>query len=140
MSGVGRRRWRRAARALAAGVGLVLGVGAMAQAVPRLMVMDLPYERVWANARQAMAEACPVTRAEGGVIECDRIERDPRAGESGLERVAERVLVRVEALADRVTRITVEVSAEGLRGGRWEPVDGSETARAVLGRIRAAQG
>jgi hypothetical protein len=82
-----------------------------------------------------------VARAVDGVIESGRTERAPRPDEPGLERVAEWITVRVEEVGPRVTRVTVEVRAEGLRAGRWEALrDGEVTARDVLARIRAAQG
>jgi hypothetical protein len=106
----------------------------------RLLVLDLPYARVWEKVLRAL-EGYALTRAADGVIESARLERAPRAEEAGLERVAERVTVRVEEVAPRVTRITVEVQAEGLRAGQWEALqDGAATARALLERIRAAQG
>jgi hypothetical protein len=132
---------RRRAEAALGAAGLLLAIAVSAQpAGSRLLVIDLPYAKVWENAVRAMG-AYPVARAADGVIESDRIERPPRADEPGLERVAERITVRVEEVARLVTRVAVEVRAEGLRGGRWEPLrDGEATARAVLVRIRAAQG
>lgn len=134
------RRGRGVARLVAA-AGLLLGVAVSAQpAGSRLLVIDLPYARVWENVLRAL-QVYPLTRAADGVIESDRLERAPRADEAGLERVAERVTVRVEEVAPGVTRITVEVRAEGFRAGQWEMLqDGEATARAVLERIRAAQG
>ncbi len=59
----------------------------------------------------------------------------------GCERIAERVTVRVEAVGEKVTRVTVTVAAEALKDGRWQAVDASpDTARAVLDRIRATIG
>ena len=44
-------------------------------------------------------------------------------------------------MADKVTRVTVAVEAEGLRDGRWQALDGSATTvRTVLDRIRAGIG
>ena len=109
-------------------------------AVPRLLVMDLPYARVWEGAVQAL-DGYALARATDGVIETARVERVPRLEEGGVERVAERVTVRVEAMAPKVTRVTVDVVLEGLREGRWGPLaDDGATARTVLNRIRARLG
>jgi hypothetical protein len=121
--------------------GLVLtGAVTGRAAVPRLLVMDLPYARVWEGAVQALG-GYPLVRASDGVIETARMERAPLPEEGGLERVAERVTVRVEAMAPKVTRVTVDVVLEGLRGGRWGPLeDDGATARTILDRIRASIG
>jgi hypothetical protein len=113
----------------------------MAQpATPRLLVMDLPYARVWEGTVRALGGRA-LARASDGVIETARVERAPRPDEAGVERVAERVAVRVEAVADKVTRVTVTVETEALRGGRWQPVEASPaTVRMVLDRIRASIG
>lgn len=141
MSGPGRRRARQAVAALVAAAGLLPGVGVMAQSAGlRLLVFDLPYTRVWERVVRAM-EAYPLERAADGVIATQRVERAPRPDEFGVERVAERVTVRVETRRHLVTRITVDVALEGLRSGRWGPFeDDGATVRAVLDRIRAAQG
>jgi hypothetical protein len=120
---------------------VVAALGASAHAeTPRLLVMDLPYARVWAGAVRAFGEQ-ELARAADGVIETSRVERAPRPDETGIERVAERVTVRVESMADRVTRITVTVETEALQGGSWRAVDASPaTVRAVLDRIRASIG
>jgi hypothetical protein len=121
--------------------GLLLGAVVTTQAAaPRLLVMDLPYGRVWDGAVRALA-GYPLARASEGVIETARMERAPRPDEAGLERVAERVTVQVEAMADKVTRITVTVAAEALRGGRWEAREASPaTVRAILDQIRTGVG
>jgi hypothetical protein len=121
--------------------GLLLGAVVTTQAAaPRLLVMDLPYARVWDGAVRALA-GYPLARASEGVIETARMERAPRPDEAGLERVAERVTVQVEAMADKVTRITVTVAAEALRGGRWEAREASPaTVRAILDQIRTGVG
>jgi hypothetical protein len=126
-------------RAGALAAGLLVGTVVTGQAaVPRLLVIDLPYARVWEGTVRALS-GYPLARASDGVVETARVERAPRPDEPGLERVAERVTVRVEAMADKVTRITVTVAAEALRDGHWEALEGSPaTARAVLDRIRAA--
>lgn len=132
---------RQSVHAVAVGLALLLGTVVTGEAAtPRLLVMDVPYERVWEGVVRALQDY-PVARTAGGVIETQRVERPPRADELGVARVAEQVTVRVEAVAPLVTRITVEVRLEGLRDGRWEPLeDDGATARAVLDRIRAAQG
>ena len=126
---------------LAVAAWLLPGMEAMAQpATPRLLVMDLPYARVWEGAIRALGEYT-LARASGGIIETARVERAPLPDEAGVERVAERVTVRVEAVADSITRVTVTVEAEGLSGGRWRAVDASPTTvRRVLDRIRASIG
>jgi hypothetical protein len=133
------RAWR-CFRALAA-VATFLGAAMTAEAAgPRLMVFDVPYESVWERVLRALHDY-PVERARDGVIETARVERAPRPDELGVERVAERVTVRVEATARLVTRITVDVALEGLRDGRWGPLeDDGAAARALLDRIRTAQG
>jgi hypothetical protein len=137
-------RWRTVARtALAGAVSLVVVSGATAQpaATPRLLVMDLPYARVWEGTIRAFGEQTLARPPADGVIETTRLERGPRPDETGVERVAERFTVRVESMADRVTRIKVTVEAEALQGGSWRAVDASPaTVRAVLDRIRASIG
>jgi hypothetical protein len=134
-------RMRRVLAALIAGAGLMTALGATAQAgTPRLLVMDLPYARVWEETVRAF-DGYALTRAANGVIETARVERAPLPDEAGLDRVAERITVRVEAVADRVTRVTVTVEAEALRTGSWQAVEASPTTvRAVLDRIRASIG
>jgi hypothetical protein len=135
-------RWVRGAVA-ALGGAAILFTGAAVIAQPpsqRLLVFDVPYERVWERTVREM-QAYPLTRAAEGVIETARIERDPVPEEEGATRIAERITVRVEAVAEKVTRVTVTVDAEALRDGRWQPLPGSPaTARAVLNRIRAGIG
>jgi hypothetical protein len=123
----------------AGGVGLTHASPLVAQA-PRLVVLDLPYDRVWANTLRALADY-PIERAADGVIVTRRVERAPRPDEGGFDRVAERVTVRLDDFGPRSTRIAVEVLAEGRRAGAWVPIADTEaTARAVLDRVRAAQG
>jgi hypothetical protein len=126
---------------LAVAAWLLPWMGAMAQpATPRLVVMDLPYARVWEGAVRALG-VYALARASEGVIETARVERAPLPDETEVERIAERVTVRVEAVADRVTRVTVTVEAEALRGGSWRAVDASPTTvRAILDRIRSSIG
>ena len=121
--------------------GLLLGPAVTGRAaVPRLLVMDLPYARVWEGTVRALA-GYPLARASDGVIETARMERAPLPEEGSLERVAERVTVRVEAVADKVTRVTVTVEAEALRDGSWRVIDAPPTtARTILDRIRASIG
>jgi hypothetical protein len=134
-------RMRRVLAALIAVAGLMTALGATAQAgAPRLLVMDLPYARVWEETVRAF-DGYALTRAASGVIETARVERAPLPDEAGLDRVAERITVRVEAVADRVTRVTVTVEAEALRAGIWQAVEASPTTvRTVLDRIRASIG
>lgn len=104
----------------------------------RLLVMDLPYARVWDATLRAL-DGYPIVRAMEGTVETGPRERPPHAGEPGFARVTERATVRVEALAERLTRVTVRVEAEGLRDGTWGPVaDTGPAARAILGRLRDA--
>jgi hypothetical protein len=116
-------------------------MGAMAQpATPRLLVMDLPYARVWEGTVRALG-GYALARVSDGVIEIARVERAPLPDEAGVERVAERVTVRVEAVTDKITRVTVTVEAEALRNGSWGVVTASPTTvRTVLDRIRAGIG
>jgi len=134
------RVWR-CLRAAVAGLALLLG-GAMTgeTAGQRLLVFDVPYESVWDRVLRALQDY-PVARARDGVIETARVERAPRADELGVERVAERVTVRVEATGRLATRVTVDVALEGLRAGRWAPLeDDGAAVRALLDRIRATPG
>jgi hypothetical protein len=106
----------------------------------RLLVFDMPYEGVWDRALRALQDY-PLELAKDGVIETRRVERAPRPDELGVERVAERVTVRVEAREPLVTRVTVDVALEGLRDGRWGPLeDDGATARILLDRIRKTPG
>lgn len=135
-----RARARLAALALAAAWFLPV-MGAIAQpGAPRLLVMDMSFARVWEGAVRAF-EGHGLARASDGVIQTGRVERAPLPDEAGAERVAERVTVRVEAVGEKVTRVTVTVEAEALRDGRWQAVGASPaTARSVLDRIRASIG
>jgi hypothetical protein len=128
--------WRASALA-----GLLLGLPVTgAPADPRLLVMDVPHARVWEGAVRALS-VYPLVRAAEGVIETARVERAPLPGEPGVERVAERITVRVEAVAPKVTRVSVTVDAEVLRGGQWQPVEVAPAlVRDVLDRIRAGIG
>jgi len=132
---------------LLAGVGGAAAMGPtpappapLAAQAPRLVVLDLPYDRVWANTLRALVDY-PIERAADGVIVTRRVERAPRPDEAAFDRVAERVTVRLDDFGPRSTRIAVEVLAEGHRAGAWVPIADTEaTARAVLDRVRAAQG
>ncbi len=106
----------------------------------RLVVVDLPYARVW-TAALAAVESYPLERASDGVIVTERIERPPRANEGSFQRIAERVTLRVRAFGTLSTRVSVEVESWGLRQGAWVPIgDTAETERLVLDRVRAALG
>jgi hypothetical protein len=132
----GRLRARRGLVALALAACLV-GVATAQPSAPRLLVMDMPYAQVWDGAVHALG-SYGVERAADGLIETARAERAPRPAEKGMERIAERVTVRVEPVGEKVTRVTVTIAAEVLKDGRWQTVDASpDTARAVLDRIRA---
>ena len=133
-----RARARRCVFDVAAVLALLLGgVMAAEAAGQRLVVFDASYESVWDRVLRALQDY-PLARSGDGVIETQRVERAPRPDELGVERVAERVTVRVEATGRLVTRVTVDVALEGLRGGRWDPLeDDGATVRALLDRIRA---
>ena len=134
------RVWR-CLRATVAGLGVLLGGVMTSEAAgQRLLVFDVPYESVWDRVLRALQDY-PVARAGDGVIETARVERAPRPDELGVERVAERVTVRVEATGRLATRVTVDVALEGLRAGRWAPLeDDGAAARAIFDKIRATPG
>jgi hypothetical protein len=115
--------------------------GALAEAgTMRMVVADLPYARVWDAATRALADY-PLEQLADGLIRTGWRERAPGEGEAGFERLRERAVVRVEPFAERVTRVTVEVEAQGWRDGQWAPIADTEArARAILARIREAQG
>jgi len=120
---------------------LLLGLGGTPEAgTMRMVVADLPYARVWDAAVQAVRDY-PAGRAADGVIETGWLERGPHEGEGGFTRVMERVTVRVEAFAERVTRVSVDVEARGWRDSQWVPIpDTAARERAILDRVRDAQG
>lgn len=120
---------------------VLLAVGAGSEAgMVRMVVADLPYARVWEAAVRAVA-GYPLERAADGVIVTGWRERAPREGEAGFSRVAERLSLRVEPFAERITRVIVEVEAKGWREGEWVPIPDTEAiAREVLARIRDGQG
>src|SRR5262245_37248733 len=120
---------------------LALGLGGAPEAgTMRMVVADLPYARVWDAAVQAVRDY-PAGRAADGVIETGWLERGPREGEGGFARVMERATVRVEAFAERITRVTVDVEARGWRDGQWVPIPDTEAReRAILDRVREAPG
>jgi len=126
--------------ALMVGALLLAFVGAPEAGTMRMVVADLPYARVWDAAVRALSDY-PVERAAEGVIETGWVERAPSEGEAGFARVLERVTVRVEPFAERITRVTVEVQARGWRDGQWVPIADTEAReRAILARVREAQG
>jgi hypothetical protein len=120
---------------------LVAATGTAAEAGPvRLVVADLPYERVWEAAVRAVEEY-PIERAAEGLIVTGWRERPPRAGEAEFERVAERLRLRVERFAERITRVSVEADARGWRDGAWtEIADADALAREVVARFRVPEG
>ncbi|HEV8676825.1 MAG TPA: hypothetical protein VGX21_22545 [Methylomirabilota bacterium] len=127
-------------RLAALGLMLCLAVGGEGEAgVIHMVVADLPYPRVWEAAVRAVA-GYPVERAADGVIVTGWRERPPAAGEGGFGRVQERVTLRVEPFADRITRVTAEAEARGWRDGQWVTIaDTDAIARDVLARLRDAQ-
>ena len=111
-------------------------------ATPRLLVIDLPYERVWEGAVRAFDGYAAGPRAPTGIIETARAERAPLPDEKGVERVAERITVRSRPSPSKVTRVTVKVRDGGpprrpLAHPRWRS---ATTVRRVLERIRAGTG
>ncbi len=117
----------------------LLLAGSLEAGTMRMVVADLPYARVWAAAAAALREYT-LTRAADGMIETAWSERSPRDGDAGFERIRERVVVRVEPFAERITRVTVDVEAQGLRDGQWLPIpDTLARERAILDRIRDLQ-
>jgi hypothetical protein len=118
---------------------LVRGAGADA-GPERMVVADVPYATVWAAAQAALREY-PTERAADGEIVTGWRDRPPRAEEVGFERVSERITVRVEAFAERITRVTVTAELRGWRNGQWVMIEDVGAARReVLARIRAALG
>jgi hypothetical protein len=114
--------------------------GGAAPGTMRMVVADLPYDRVWAAAVAAVGDY-PLERAGDGVIQTGWRERPPRPEEPGLGRVEERATVQVEAFAERITRVTVHVEARGWREGAWVPLAGTAaSASAILDRFRDARG
>lgn len=105
----------------------------------RMVVADLPYARVWSAATFALA-GYPIERAADGVIQTGWAERPPGEALAGVERLQERVTVRVEPFGERITRVTVSVEARGWQGGQWVPVADTRTREhAILDGIRDAQ-
>ncbi len=123
-----------------AGVLLLTAGGVTEAGTMRMVVADLPYARVWDAAVQAVRDY-PVERAADGVIQTGWLERAASEGESGFTRVSERATLRIEAFAERITRVTVEVEARGWRDGQWVPIaDTAARERAILDRLRDADG
>jgi len=132
-------RWR--SIGLVAALLLLLGgPGGAEAAVVRAVVADLPYARVWEAAVRALA-GFAIERAADGLIVAAPRERPARPEEAAFSRVAERVVVRVEAFGERITRVSVEVETTGWRDGTWVPIpDGEATARTILERLKDEQG
>ncbi len=120
-------------------VGLLLGLAGTPEAgTMRMVVADLPYARVWDAAVRAVRDY-PTGRTADGLIETGWLERSPREGEGTFSSVMERVTVRVEPYAERITRVTVEVEARGWRDGQWVPIPDTEAReRTILDRVREA--
>lgn len=120
-------------------VGCLVAMSAEAGVI-RMIVADLPYERVWAAALKSV-DGFPVEHAAEGIIATGWRERPPRGEESAFERVRERIRLRLESFGERITRVTVEVEAEGWREREWVGLaETTTTAREVLARLRDAQG
>lgn len=124
---------------MAAGLVVALLTGAEARAM-RMVVADLPYGRVWDAALRAVA-GYPVERAADGEVLTGWREREPAPGEAGWSRVRERIRLRLEPAAERITRVSVVVEAQGRRGEAWVALPDAEArARDVLARLREAMG
>jgi hypothetical protein len=121
------------------GLGLVWAGTVAANASPvRMVVADMPYARVWAAALDAVRDF-PIERIADGDIVTGWRDRPARAEEQGFERIAERVRLQVEALGERITRITASAEVRGWRDGGWVSLQETGTLeRNVLARIRAA--
>jgi hypothetical protein len=132
---------RRAVLGLTLGWWALLGAdGAPGSGMVRMVVADLPYDRVLAGALRAL-DGYPIERLADGVIVTGWRPRAPRAEEAGFEGIEERVRLTVEPFGERITRVTVEVEARGRRGGVMAPIaDTRGSAREILARIREAQG
>lgn len=136
-----RRSFHRATVGLATGWLVLLAAGAASGAgMQRMVVADLPYDRVLAAAVRAL-DGYPIERLADGLIVTGWRARALRAEEAGFEGIEERVTLRVEPFGERITRVTVEVEARGRRGGVMTPiVDTQGVAREILARVREAQG
>jgi hypothetical protein len=133
------RSSRRAALGLAAGWLVLLGAGA-GSGMARMVVADLPYDRVLSAAMRAV-DGYPIERLAEGVIVTGWRARPARADEPGFEGIEERVTLRLERFGERITRVTAEVEARGQRGGVVVPIaDTRGMAREILARVRDAQG
>jgi hypothetical protein len=132
--------WRSAWRGLVLAVAIVAASGLAEARGVRLVVADLPYATVWAAAIRAL-DGYPLERTESGVIATRRVERAAERGEGPYARIAERITLRVEAFGERVTRVSIEVEAEGWRDGAWVALRDTEVqAQRIVERLRAAQG
>jgi hypothetical protein len=135
------RSSRRAALGLAAGWLVLLGAGAgSGSGMARMVVADLPYDRVLSAAVRAL-DGYPIERQVAGVIVTGWRARPARAGEPGFEEIEERVTLTVERFGERITRVTAEVEARGRRGAVVAPIaDTRGMAREILAKVREAQG
>jgi hypothetical protein len=134
------RSCRRAALGLAAGWLVLLGAGAgSGSGMARMVVADLPYDRVLSAAVRAL-DGYPIERHAAGVIVTGWRARPARADEPGFEGIEERVTLTVERFGERITRVTAEVEARGRRGAVVAPIpDTRGMAREILAKIREAQ-
>jgi hypothetical protein len=105
-----------------------------------MVVADAPHAAVWEAALGAV-EDYPIERAADGWIVTGWRERVAGPEETGFDRIRERVTLRVEAYGERVTRVTVELEAQGSEAGRWVALpDAAGRARRILAAIRERQG
>jgi hypothetical protein len=105
-----------------------------------MVVADAPYAAVWEAALRAV-EDHPIELAAGGRIVTGWRERIAGPEETGFDRIRERVTLRVETYGERVTRVTVELEAQGSEAGRWLALpDTAGRARRILAAIRERQG
>jgi hypothetical protein len=115
--------------------GLLLAATVTEGGVASLGVIDLPYTRVWEAGLRAV-EGYPVERAGEGRIVTGWLERAPAPDEAGFGRVVERVTLRIEPVADQVTRVTAVVEVRGWRAGEWVLLPRTDArAEAVLDRL-----
>jgi hypothetical protein len=102
-----------------------------------LVVADAPYDAVWRQALQAVADYPVEQAAEPRILTGWRAR--PPGTDAGFERSEERVALWVEKMGEAITRVTIRVEARGWRGGSATPIEDTEgRERAILARLRAA--
>jgi hypothetical protein len=122
-------------RALGIAAGLLLTASFAQSGVASLGVIDLPYARVWEAGLRAV-EGYPIERAADGRIVTGWLERAPTGDEARFTRIAERVTLLIERMADQVTRVTAVVEVRGFRAGEWVLVPNTDArAEAILDRL-----